>query len=389
MARYSKQSNGLYRAKISLGGGKYKYLSAHTPKELDIKIRDAKIKLGKGIDIGAEKDTFLSWAERWLSLKKLSVSDGRYKSYTYRVNKMSELHNIPISKITVADIQEIINAAAENGAAEKTIKEYKSVFSQICDYAIVSRVMDFNPAKGIIIPQSEPAEERRALTRTEQSWITAPTEHRAHVGAMIMMLAGLRRGELLALTWNDIDIPNRRITVNKAMVMVDGKPEIKHRTKTKAGMRTVNIPRLLTDFLEAERSKSKSLLVVPGLDGNVMSGDCWQSLWESYLCELNFRFGDFSGIMVTDKDGHRAQYRKPASRFAREKIPMVISKFTAHWLRHTFITNLYMAGVDVVTASKQAGHADIQTTMDIYTHLDDEFKVNQMSKLDDFLSKMG
>lgn len=61
MARYSKQSNGLYRAKISLGGGKYKYLSAHTPKELDIKIRDAKIKLGKGIDIGAEKDTFLSW----------------------------------------------------------------------------------------------------------------------------------------------------------------------------------------------------------------------------------------------------------------------------------------------------------------------------------------
>jgi integrase len=204
-----------------------------------------------------------------------------------------------------------------------------------------------------------------------------------------MMLAGLRRGELLALTWNDIDIPNRRITVNKAMVMVDGKPEIKHRTKTKAGMRTVNIPRLLADFLEAERSKSKSLLVVPGLDGNLMSGDCWQSLWESYLCELNFRFGDFSGIMVTDKDGHRAQYRKPASRFAREKIPMVISKFTAHWLRHTFITNLYMAGVDVVTASKQAGHADIQTTMDIYTHLDDEFKVNQMSKLDDFLSKMG
>ena len=98
---------------------------------------------------------------------------------------MSELHNIPISKITVADIQEIINAAAENGAAEKTLKEYKSVFSQICDYAIVSRVMDFNPAKGIIIPQSEPAEERRALTRTEQSWITAPTEHRAHVGAMI------------------------------------------------------------------------------------------------------------------------------------------------------------------------------------------------------------
>ena len=93
--------------------------------------------------------------------------------------------------------------------------------------------------------------------------------------------------------------------------------------------------------------------------------------------------------MITDSKGSLKEFKKPQSLNAPEKIPMVIPQITAHWLRHTFITNLYMAGVDVVTASKQAGHADIQTTMDIYTHLDDEFKVNQMSKLDDFLSKMG
>lgn len=389
MPKYSKQANGLYRTKISLGDGKYKWLSAHTPKELDAKVQDVKLKLGKGIDVSAEKETFLFWANRWLALKKLSVSDGRYKSYSYRIDKMSDLHYIPISKLTVADIQDIINKAFEDGAAEKTLKEYKSVFSQICDYAIVSRVMDFNPAKGVIIPQVEPAEERRALTKEEQSWISAPTDHRAHIGAMIMMYAGLRRGELLALTWRDIDFANRRITVNKAMVMVDGKPEIKHRTKTKAGMRTVNIPRVLCDYLSAEQAKATNMLVVPAPDGSVMSSGSWRSLWESYMCELNFKFGDFSGIFITDKDGNKKSYKKPSSRFAREKIPMVIPRFSAHWLRHTFITNMYMAGVDVITASKQAGHADIQTTMDIYTHLDDEYKTNQMSKLDEFFDKMG
>lgn len=389
MPKYSKQANGLYRAKVSLGGGKYKWLSAHTPKELDAKIQDLKLKLGKGIDVGAEKETFLFWAERWLSLKKLSVSNGRYTSYKCRIDKMTELHNIPIAKITVADIQEIINSTAEDGAAAKTLKEYKSVFSQVCDYAIVSRVMDFNPAKGVIIPQVDPPEERRALTKTEQSWIAAPTDHRVHIGAMIMMYAGLRRGELLALTWSDIDIPGRRITVNKAMVMVDGKPEIKNRTKTKAGMRVVNIPRVLADFLAEEKKKATTLLVMTNNDGSAISGDNWRRLWKSYMQELNFKFGDFSGIMVEDKNGNSVPYKKPNSRFAPDKVPMVIPEFTAHWLRHTFITNLYMAGVDVITASKQAGHADIQTTMDIYTHLDDEFKTNQMSKLDEFFEKMG
>lgn len=388
MSKYSKQKNGLYRAKVAIGSGKNKWLSAHTQRELDEKVRDLKLKLGKGIDVGAEKETFLFWAERWLSLKKPSISDGRYKSYCYRVDKMSDLHNIPIAKITVADIQEIINAAAEDGAAAKTLKEFKSVFSQVCEYAIINRVMDFNPAKGVILPQVEAPQERRALTKEEQSWISAPTEHRAHIGAMIMMYAGLRRGELLALTWSDIDIQNRRITVNKAMVMENKKPVVKNRTKTKAGMRTVNIPRILADFLADEKKKATSLLVCPGRDGSVMSGDSWKSLWESYLCELNYKFGNFVGIMVEDSNGKPKPFKKPSSRFSG-KIPTVIPQFTAHWLRHTFITNLYLAGVDVITASKQAGHADIQTTMNIYTHLDDEYKANQMSKLDDFFEKMG
>lgn len=75
--------------------------------------------------------------------------------------------------------------------------------SQICQYAIVNRVMDFNPVQGIELPpeyiHDEDKEPRRALTEEEQKWIIAPTNHRAHTAAMIMLFAGLRRGELLAL----------------------------------------------------------------------------------------------------------------------------------------------------------------------------------------------
>lgn len=60
---------------------------------------------------------------------------------------------------------------------------------------------------------------------------------------------------------------------------------------------------------------------------------------------------------------------------------------TPHWLRHTFITLMYLAGVDVMTAMQQAGHANIQTIMSIYTHLDKEYKQKSISKMDLYISK--
>ena len=119
-----------------------------------------------------------------------------------------------------------------------------------------------------------------------------------------------------------------------------------------------------------------------------MSGSSWRKLWNSYLKELNFRFGDFDGILITDSKGSLKEFKKPQSLNAPEKIPMVIPQITAHWLRHTFITNMYLAGVDVMTAKEQAGHADITTTMEIYTHLNAEHKEEQMDKLNDYYNRL-
>ena len=74
------------------------------------------------------------------------------------------------------------------------------------------------------------------------------------------------------------------------------------------------------------------------------------------------------------------------SKYIREPIKLTIPNITAHWLRHTYATILYMSGVDVLTAKEQLGHADIKTTLEIYTHLDKLYKRKNMQKLDDFLS---
>ena len=78
--------------------------------------------------------------------------------------------------------------------------------------------------------------------------------------------------------------------------------------------------------------------------------------------------------------------KQPKSKCQPGGVPIVIPNITAHWLRHTFATMLYFAGVDLLTAKEQLGHSDIKTTLEIYTHLDHQFKRKSMKKLDDYLS---
>ena len=388
MKKNKKRSDGRLQSKVYLGDGQYKYVYADNNKELTRKIDEIKLLAGKGVDVTAERDTFEDWSQRWLKIKKPEISAKRYAAYQYTLKHFDSLKNVPICKIKTIDIQDIILDAADDGAAKQTLSQYKSVCRQVIQLAIDNRVLDYNAANAVKIPKSAPKETKRALTSEEQKWITAPTDHRGQRAAMIMMYAGLRRGELIPLLWSDIDLSKRTITINKSVEMKNSRPEVKEGAKTTAGTRVISIPKVLADYLKGQ--PRSSFLVCPDAHGNMYTEGGWKRMWESYMHELNFRFGDFSNVMVTDKKtGELKKYVLPKSRFAPSKIPMVIPPITAHWLRHTYITMLYLAGIDILTAKEQAGHSDIKTTMQIYTHLDAEYKTNQINKLDDYLSKIG
>lgn len=380
-----RRSDGRLQSKIYLGtiDGKrrYKYVYAYTQKELNTKIDEVKLQLGKGLDVLSQRDTFGAWAERWLKLKKTEVSPHRFYIYECRVKNLAHLKEKELTKIRTMDIQDIIIEYMDK-YSKSVLREIKSTAQQIIGLAIDNRVTDYNPACSVKIPDSKQSnQKRRALTEQEQRWIVE-TPHRARTSAMIMMFAGLRRGELVPLLWSDIDLTNGIIRVNKSMKRSGSKWTVKQGAKSKSGMRNVYIPQILTDYLRSIE-RDGNMLVCHDTSGNIMSLSSWNKMWESYLAELNFRNGDFSCIAVA-KDNSLTAYSKPKSRFAPEKIPMVIPRITPHWLRHTFITSMYLAGVDVITAKEQAGHSDINTTMAIYTHLNMVYKEKQIDKLDEY-----
>ena len=153
-----------------------------------------------------------------------------------------------------------------------------------------------------------------------------------------MLYAGLRRGELIPLLWRDVDLSAGTISVNKSVEFINGVPNLKSGGKTKAAARTVYIPQLLVDYLKP-LAGNPFALVCPSAKGKLMSDSAWKRLWNSYIAELNFKYGDFGKSIEWNKgkDGSPLKRKAPKSRFTPEKIPIIIPKFTAHSLRHQYV----------------------------------------------------
>lgn len=374
----TQQADGRYRVRVYLGikDGKKQYKSVYgrTQKEADRKAEELKVSLRKGIDISASNDSFKTWAEYWLTSKRYEVSADRYSTLQSRsAIWIDALRTAQISQIKPFELQTILfSIAAKNPytgepMARKTIRGYVQVINAIFDFAIDNRIIEFNPASKLKMPQTAPpAEQRRALTEEERQRVME-FEHRAKPSAMLMMLSGLRRGEATALQWNDIDFVNNKITVNKSYNF-----KLKDFKTPKNGKsRVVSVPQMLIDYLKTLPKVSP--FVLTNTKGGMMTEDSWKRLYNTYMLDMNIHYG----------------FNDTVSKFSMHKAPMVIKTFTPHELRHTFCTIMFEAGIDALTAKEQLGHSDIKTTLSIYTHLSQQHKEAQVNKLDAFLQKGG
>lgn len=375
-----KRSDGRYVAQVYLGRGedgrrKYKSIYAKSLPELREKEAEVRHQLGKGLDLLAGRDSFDRWADDFQRIKDAAdITQRQKENYRHTVEVWKDaLKGYEISQVRPDDIERVLLGLQEQGMANRTVAFYRSTIRQILQRA-VGRVIPSNPVDLVQLTRSAHAvEKRRALTAGEQQWIW-DTPGRGQPVAIIMMLSGLRRGELAALTWADVDLKARTIAVNKVMEYPPNDvPKLRALTKSAAGMRVVDIPQRLCDYMA--QMPHDNALVIHTTDGRPMTATAWAALWQSYMRRLNIKYG-------TRTPADKERMKKPGQR----KFDMTIPHITLHWLRHTFCTLLYLAGVDVVQACAQMGHADVTTTLKIYTHLDATHKRKSVDKLDAYLA---
>jgi len=373
-ARAKKRPDGFYQRSITIGrkpDGKLnrKTIYAKTIKELEQKAAEYERHLRHGTLSTNEKMTFGELAALWLNEFKPQIratTRAMYKGIL-ETHLLPELSSYKLKDLKTHHLQAIINRLAESGKSESTMKKVKIAAVQILKVALDNDIIYRKVFVNVDVPKTTAAM-RRPLTENEKLLITRTyAGHRMGVPALLLLYCGLRRGELIALTWNDISIKSKSVTVNKAAIFVKNQGEVKG-PKSISGVRTVPLPDTIMDTVKQARKGAQSAMVCPAADGSMMSVTAFKRAWRGYLHYLNLQAGG-----------------KIASR-SRAKLT-VIDNLTPHMFRHTYATMLYNAGVDIKSAQRFLGHADINVTLKIYTHLSDQKEQEAIASLNKHLGE--
>jgi integrase len=313
-----------------------------------------------------EHKRFGGLAAEWLRVSKPTAGEGHKRRMKSIVeNHLTPLARIPLKELRPANLQEIINQMAEKGFAEKTMREVKQIARQVTAFAIDNDMMFRDVFARVEVPAVE-AEERDAVPREMVELITRTYRgHRMGLAAMIALYAGLRRGEILALRWPDVDLHSGEIMVERAMSYFGNVGKVKA-PKTKMGNRAVPVPPPLLEALQWARKGASGLLICSSDKALPMTNQAYKVTWNSYLHFLNIASG-----------GRNASRSRPKVQ--------AIEPFGIHRLRHTYASMLYDAGIDPKSAQKFLGHADIETTLRIYTHLSKEREGRSIEALNAYI----
>ncbi len=276
---------------------------------------------------------------------------------------------------------EHINPNTNKPFSKRLLKDLVSVGFRVFEFALDNELIDNvrNPFTGKKkkIPKDAPVTERNPIDNIQKQLILS-VYHRTQIAALVMLYCGLRKGEIIPLEWSDIDFKEKTLSVTKSAVRQDSN-HYKITSHTKNGKdRYIPIPDNLLSYLKlAKYNCPGTKYIYPQKNGNLHSVTTWNKTWNSYLTHLNYKY-----YCLTAK----SLGQTPKAYNAPTGIPKILERFTAHQLRHTYCTMLYMAGVDILTTSKLMGHSSIQITLEIYTHLDEKYKKLNISKFNEYIA---
>lgn len=425
-----EERNGSYRITVSCGrdiyGKKIREKATFTPdpgltpkkrqKAVEEFARQFEAQVKNGMAMDDRKITLKEFADRWLeeyAAQKLQPGTVEHYKAELDAKILPALGHLKLSELRPHNLNAFFVAMTKDGSrkdgkpggySKGSIAKTRNVFSSVLRTATEWEIIDRNPLDKVR-PQAEEAAEKLKFFTPEQAatfldYIEKPytIQTKGHkriddtgkeytVGGyestreipeqmrvlfILAIYAGLRKGELLALEWSDIDFQADTISVTKSVSVVAGQ-QITKAPKTKTSRRIVSIPHFLTLRLKAlknDRIKYRWDL-----------GDYWQGAeW----------------VFIQDK-GKQMSYSAPYSAFqdtiarynAGKPVAAQLPAIPFHGLRHTSATLLIAGKQDVRTVSSRLGHAQASTTMNIYAHALQETDRKAAAALENMLLKQA
>lgn len=290
----------------------------------------------------------------------------------------------PLRTVTPTMLQGILTEMQKAGYRKSSMQFVRAVMSASFKWGHYPRkYLPENPAQFLTVPKAKvkPIVKDAIDVETFRRIVKAfPIGTNLHLPAIIAFYTGLRKSEVLGLTWDDVDMDKRTVTVRKQLLQ-DKRGRYYGELKTESSYRTVRFGEQLKKHLEREKSRALRNKVRLGADysvhyvsagGYILTGDAHEVLAPviAYpVCRKS------NGDFITKQNLDYC--------FRKVHKEMELPHVSFHTFRHTHATLLLERGANIKSVSERLGHSDVATTMEIYAHVTDDMETETASMLDD------
>lgn len=262
----SHRKDGLYMGRFKYQGETYTIYGKNV-KKLEKQLSELRYEVEHGLKGKGDNMTLNAWFEVWLhDYKSKTVRDSTMIRYTDQYNQYikKELGMKRLSQLKPIMLQRHFNQMAAADYSTKTITDTYNVLHSMFKVALQNNFIFRNPCDAVILPKTK-EKERRVLTIDEQKEVLEHAKGRiCETLVRVALGTGMRAGELLGLTWDDIDFKNREIHVNKTLVYIRDLKSEKYyfkfqSPKTKSGSRTIPMQEDVYNALKRQRVQVKEM----------------------------------------------------------------------------------------------------------------------------------
>jgi integrase len=361
------------------GKQKRKAFYGKTRKEVQDKLTAALNDLNNDAFIEPSKMTVATWVDTWLrEYKKNSLKPSTFIGYhnICKVHIKTYLGHHPLKDLQHIHVQQFVNSMADREINRGTIDNMLKVLSGALKQAMKNGFIRKNVATDILLPKKN-IKERRVLTPEEQTRFIEAAKTIQHCEVYILAIAtGLRLGELLAITWDDIDFEESELNVNKTLYSLK---DLENPTairkfcigtpKTRASTRIMPLLPAISEMLKQLKGRQDS-------EDPKFKLPCYGIARQSQPIN-NLVFHTLEGKPLTHEYVRRHYYR------LLQAANIDKTGLTIHSLRHTFATRGLENGIELRVMQELLGHSNIQMTANLYTHVLPNKKKSSILKLAD------
>jgi integrase len=318
-----------------------------------------------GLPVDPGRMTVEQWLRGWLEIKRPTVCAKTYETYELLVRRylVPALGRHRLSQLHPYHVQEMLSKLLEAGKHPKTVLHvFRTLHAALAD-AVRQQVLGRNVCDSVR-PPKVPARELRVLNEEElQRLLRAVRGTRLCIPVYLAALCGLRRGEALALKWEDVDLEGGTLCVRRAVEETRSGLAFKE-PKTNR-FRPVALPPVVVEALREHRKAQAA--------ERLKAGPSWQDY--DLVCPAR------NGV-----PWRPSNFKRDFEAFVRKN---GFEGLTFHSLRHTHATHLIRAGADIRTVAARLGHSTPRLTLDTYGHLLPGAQEDAVRRLMDRLSKVN